>query len=72
MTKLVYTPEQLLNLRAYAPKEKPAGIPEEISISKYGNIATLFNGRTGTSCRPVEKSRFEDNSDLGNSPLVCI
>ena len=40
MTKMVYTPEQLLKLSVYASKEKPAGIPEEISISKYGNIAT--------------------------------
>lgn len=72
MTRLTYTPEQLLNLRAYAPKEKPAGIPEELCISKYGNIDTLFNGRTGTSCRPVEKIRFEDDSNIGNPPLVCL
>lgn len=72
MAKIKYSREELLNLRAQAPKEKPSGMPEEFCISNYGKVATLFNGRTGTSCRPpVEKNKFNDDLNPGSPPVAC-
>ncbi len=73
MTRITYSRETLLRYNTPACQIAPVVIPKELRITQYPNIATLFNNRHGSACRPYVGERFNHDLDPScGAAVVCI